>query len=110
MGHAAVVPLQGLVFPSVNGTPLRPENLRRVWLDLLRKAEVPRARLHDLRATFITRIIRQTGNPKLAAALAGHRSLQTALHHYAKVTQEDLKATLRSLQLLPHPGDPEDRG
>ena len=101
---------QGLVFPSVNGTPLRPENLRRVWLDLLRKAEVPRARLHDLRATFITRIIRQTGNPKLAAALAGHRSLQTALHHYAKVTQEDLKATLRSLQLLPHPGDPEDRG
>ncbi|MDM7325153.1 MAG: tyrosine-type recombinase/integrase [Thermus sp.] len=89
----------------MNGTPLRPENLRRVWLGLLKKAGVPRARLHNLRATFITRIIRQTGNPKLAAALAGHRSLQTAMQHYAKVTQEDLKATLRPLKLLPDPGD-----
>lgn len=94
---------QGLVFPSLNGTPIRPENLRRVWLDILKKAGVPRARLHDLRGTFITRIIRQTGNPKLAAALAGHKSLQTALQHYARVSQEDLKATLRSLKLLPKP-------
>ncbi|WP_135256456.1 tyrosine-type recombinase/integrase [Thermus caldilimi] len=102
---------QGLVFPSTTGTPLRPENLRRIWLDILQKAGVPRARLHDLRATFITRIIRQTGNPKLAAALAGHRSLTTALQHYAKVSQDDLKATLRSLKLLPS-GNPEkeDKG
>lgn len=102
---------EGLVFPSLNGTPIRPENFRRVWLEILKKAGVPRARLHDLRATFITRIIRQTGNPKLAAALAGHRSLTTALQHYAKVSQEDLKATLRSLRLLPS-GKPEgsDKG
>jgi integrase len=94
---------EGLVFLSTTGTPLRPENLRRVWLDILKKAGVPRARLHDLRGTFITRIIRQTKNPKLAAALAGHKSLQTALQHYARVSQEDLKATLRSLKLLPKP-------
>ncbi|WP_243027875.1 tyrosine-type recombinase/integrase [Thermus albus] len=100
---------EGLVFPSINGTPLRPENLRRTWTTLLQKAGIPKARLHDLRATFITRIIRQTGNPKLAAALAGHKSLQTALQHYAKVTQEDLKATLKSLRLLPDPWSP-DRG
>ncbi|WP_172959945.1 tyrosine-type recombinase/integrase [Thermus scotoductus] len=91
---------QGLVFPSTTGNPVHPSNLRRTWLRVLKKAGVPRARLHDLRGTFITRIVRETKNPKLAAALAGHKSLAVALQHYTRVSEEDLKQTLRHLDPL----------
>lgn len=98
----------GLVFPSLSGTPIRPENLKRAWKSILNKAGVKYARLHDLRGTFLTRVIRQTGNPKLAAALAGHKTLSTTLKHYTHISQEELKSTLRSLQVLPKDKDPED--
>ena len=91
---------QGLVFPSTTGNPVHPSNLRRTWLRVLKKAGVPRARLHDLRGTFITRVVRETKNPKLAAALAGHKSLAVALQHYTRVSEEDLKHTLRHLDPL----------
>jgi integrase len=91
---------QGLVFPSTTGNPVHPSNLRRTWLRVLKKAGVPRARLHDLRGTFITRVVRETKNPKLAAALAGHKSLAVALQHYTRVSEEDLKQTLRHLDPL----------
>ncbi len=92
---------EGLVFPSLEGTPIRPENFRRAWFAVLEKAGVPRARLHDLRGTFITRVVRETGNPKLAAALAGHKSLAVALQHYTRVSQEDMKAAIRHVRVLP---------
>lgn len=91
---------QGLVFPSTTGNPVHPSNLRRTWLRVLKKAGVPRARLHDLRGTFITRVVRETKNPKLAAALAGHKSLAVALQHYTRVSEEDLKQALRHLDPL----------
>ncbi len=95
---------EGLVFPSLAGTPIRPENLRRVWLGVLEKAGVPRARIHDLRGTFITRVVRETKNPKLAATLAGHKSLTVAMQHYTRVSEEDLKAAILQVRVLP-PGN-----
>ncbi|GAB5603914.1 hypothetical protein FJNA_24400 [Thermus sp. FJN-A] len=48
----------------------------------------------------LTRVVRETKNPKLAAALAGHKSLAVALQHYTCVSEEDLKQTLRHLDPL----------
>jgi integrase len=90
---------EGFVFPSLAGTPVRPENLYRVWTRLLAKAGVPRARIHDLRSTFITRVVRETKNPKLAAVLAGHKSLTVAMQHYTRVSEQDLKTALKGLSL-----------
>ena len=90
---------EGFVFPSLAGTPVRPENLYRVWTRLLAKAGVPRARIHDLRGTFITRVVRETKNPKLAAVLAGHKSLTVAMQHYTRVSEQDLKTALKGLSL-----------
>jgi len=92
----------GLVFPSERGTPMNPDNFRRAWVRILGKAGVEHARLHDLRATFITRVIRETRNPKLAAALAGHRSLNTALTYYARVSENDLRRAVRGASPLNH--------
>jgi integrase len=90
---------EGFVFPSLAGTSVRPENLYRVWTRLLAKAGVPRARIHDLRGTFITRVVRETKNPKLAAVLAGHKSLTVAMQHYTRVSEQDLKTVLKGLSL-----------
>ena len=92
----------GLVFPSERGTPINPDNFRRAWVRILKKAGVEPARLHDLRATFISRVIRETKNPKLAAALAGHRSLNTALAYYARISENDLRRAVRSAGPLNH--------
>ena len=100
---------EGFVFPSLAGTPIRPENLHRVWKQLLTKAGVPKARIHDLRGTFITRVVRETKNPKLAATLAGHKSLTVAMQHYTRVSEEDLKTALKGLSLLPNNRE-EDKG
>lgn len=87
----------GLVFPSERGTPINPDNFRRAWVRILKKAEVEGIRLHDLRSTFITRVIRETRNPKLAAVLAGHRNLNTALAYYTRVSEEDLRKAMREI-------------
>ncbi|AFV76349.1 site-specific recombinase XerD [Thermus oshimai JL-2] len=96
---------QGLVFPSIHGTPIQPSNLNRLWTRTLKRLGLPNARIHDLRSTFITRIIRQSKNPKLAATLAGHKSLSVALQHYTRVSQDDLKEALRTFTLTPTKGN-----
>lgn len=87
----------GLIFPSERGTPINPDNFRRAWVRILKRAGVESARLHDLRATFITRVIRETRNPKLAAVLAGHRNLNTALTYYTHISEEDLRRAVREI-------------
>ena len=56
-------------------------------------------RFHDLRHTFATRMLRQTGNLKLVSRLLGHASIETTAR-YAHVLQEDLAAALMSYSAL----------
>ena len=45
----------GLVFPSTAGTPLNKANVRqRVWMPLLKRAEIPYRDLYSLRWTFVS--------------------------------------------------------
>lgn len=53
----------GRVFTNTSGEELRYANVRRIWMDLLKKADVPRTTadgrprgLHELRRTFATRL------------------------------------------------------
>ncbi len=44
-------------------------------------------------------MVRETKNPKLAAVLAGHKSLTVAMQHYTRVSEQDLKTALKGLSL-----------
>lgn len=56
-------------------------------------AGVQNFRFHDLRHTFATRLLRQTGNLKLVSRLLGHSSIDTTMR-YAHVLDEDMRQAL----------------
>lgn len=109
------------MFPSAEGTPLDPRNFNRLYeswqvragpyevveSDRGRPRKVGIYRLHDLRVTSETEMIRATGNPKLAATFHGQRSVTTAVRFYNKVALADLEAAIQARR-LPQAHEPEE--
>jgi integrase len=76
----------GLVFPSGAGTPLYGGNLNRAFKALLKRAGLSSTiRLHDLRHTCATLLLRQSVNPKFVQELLGHRDVSLTLNVYSHV-------------------------
>jgi len=72
-----------LVFPTPDGTPMDPSNLRsRVFADTLARAELRKIRIHDLRHTFASLLINQGENLKYVQAQLGHSSITTTVDRY----------------------------
>ena len=57
-------------------------------------------RFHDLRHTFATRMLRQTGNLKLVSRLLGHTNVETTAR-YAHVLDADLADALAGFRVAP---------
>jgi integrase len=54
------------------------------------------ARIHDMRPTTGSRIVRKTGNLKAAQLLLGHSEIKTTANFYANVTIEDVRAVMET--------------
>lgn len=67
---------------------------RRRWSSALKEAGVEDFRFHDLRHTSATRIMRTTGNLKVAQKLLGHTDIATT-SRYAHVNKEDVRAAMK---------------
>jgi integrase len=75
--------------------PLTPTALRKPWAAALSAAGIDDLRLHDLRHTRGTRIVRATGSLAAAKEALKHRSLSTTLR-YAHVLDEDVRNALEA--------------
>lgn len=73
--------------------PLTPTALRGPFKDAKDKAGVESFRIHDLRHTRGTRIVRQTGSLAAAKEALKHKSISTTLR-YAHVLDEDTRRAL----------------
>lgn len=62
-------------------------------------AQIPDFRFHDLRHTFATRMLRQTGNLKLVSRLLGHKDIATTMR-YAHVLVDDMRDALEDFSPL----------
>jgi integrase len=72
-----------LVFPTPEGTPMDPANLRkRVFTDTLTRAKLHKIRIHDLRHTFASLLINQGENLEYVQAQLGHSSITTTVDRY----------------------------
>jgi integrase len=77
---------QGLVFASEVGTPINPTNLRRrSFAALLKRANLPRIRFHDLRHTCATLLLGRNVHPKYVQELLGHANIAITLDTYSHV-------------------------
>lgn len=88
-----------LVFPSRNGTYLRPGNLHKRWLlPACEKAELRRFSWHDFRRTHAT-LLSDMGEPlKTAQAQLGHASLSTTAEIYAQAVPASQRAAVERLE------------
>lgn len=92
---------QGWVFANALGRPIEAGNMmRRSFLPLLAKAELPKIRFHDLRHSTATLLLSMGTHPKIVQELLGHSQISMTLDTYSHVLpslQEDAMSRLNTL-------------
>jgi integrase len=79
----------GLVFCSSVGTPMGPDNfIKRQYKPLLRRAELPYIRFHDLRHTFASLMMPNVQNPQIVQEMLGHSRISTTLDIYSHLSED----------------------
>ncbi|MCM3130076.1 site-specific integrase [Paenibacillus sp. MER 78] len=73
----------GLVVQTRNGFPVSPYFVEARWLDLLRKSGLPKIRLHDLRHTHASLLLKAGIHPKAVSERLGHSSIMIMLDRYS---------------------------
>ena len=66
-------PMPAWVFPSLEGTALEERNVRHVFQRLLEKAELRQVRIHDLRHTYATLLLKAGAPITYVSQQLGHR-------------------------------------
>ena len=78
---------ENLVFTNEIGRPIGAASLLRTsFHSLLRRADLPRMRFHDLRHSAATLLLAQGTHPKIVAEMLGHSRIATTLDLYSHVT------------------------
>ncbi len=83
-----------LVFPSLAGTRLDPNHLRRALRPAMAKAGIVNCHFHDLRHTFATRLVQAGVDLYKVQRLLGHKSpmmTQRYAHHYPESLRDGVE-------------------
>lgn len=101
-----------LVFAASDGTPPRPDTITHAFKRIARQAGLDGVRLHDLRHTHATLMLRQGVHPKIVQERMGHASIAVTLDIYSHVTPGLQAAAAQRFDeglARPQP-EPDDRG
>ncbi|MBA2693071.1 MAG: site-specific integrase [Rubrobacter sp.] len=97
---------RGLVFTTETGAPVIPSNLRRrSFAPLLKRANLPSIRFHDLRHTCATLLLTKGVHPKFVQELLGHATIAITLDTYSHVLPGMGDATARAMEDALTPSD-----
>lgn len=89
-----------LVFPNAIGRPYPAESLVLDFRRVLKKADLPSVRFHDLRHTAATLLLGARVNPKVVSEMLGHSTVAITLDIYSHVLpdmQQDAAAVMERL-------------
>jgi integrase len=75
----------GYVFTSSIGTPIDLRNVTRAFKAVLKTAEMPMIRLHDLRHSCATLLLAQGVSPRVVMETLGHSQVPLTLNTYSHV-------------------------
>lgn len=84
---------------------MRPESITIIIKERAEDCKMGRVTAHDLRSTFVTRILRHTGDLAMAARLARHLKVETTSLYYDKRDLADMRETMTR---VPWPGKADD--
>jgi integrase len=90
----------GYVFTAEDGQYLHPERVSRYWRQAIRRAMVPKIRLHDLRHTHATLALQAGVHPKVVSERLGHATVAMTLDIYSHAIpamQEEAAALIAGL-------------
>jgi integrase len=76
----------GVLFCTERGAPSNRSSLHRCFKPLLKAANLPNIRFHDLRHTCATLLLGRGHHPKLVQELLGHASVAITLDRYSHVS------------------------
>lgn len=96
------------VFCTLTGTHLRPNHVVDEFKKLLKKAELPDIRFHDLRHSAATLLLSLGVHPKVVQELLGHTQISMTMDIYSHVLpglQQDAVGKLNTLLTRPKDGD-----
>jgi len=68
------------------------------WEGIVARAGIADCTPHDLRRTYISRLLRSGAKLPAVQRLAGHASINTTIKHYTAVNDEDLRAAVKNLR------------
>jgi integrase len=86
LGIGSLYSNQDLIFASTIGTPLEASNImNRSFKPLLKRADLPEIRFHDLRHTAATLLLSRGVHPKLVQELLGHATITQTMDTYSHV-------------------------
>ncbi|SFX53770.1 Site-specific recombinase XerD [Thermoactinomyces sp. DSM 45891] len=75
----------GLVVTTSIGKPVSPSDLWKYFKSILKKADLPNIRFHDLRHTHATLMLQQGEHPKIVAERLGHSDIRLTMDTYSHV-------------------------
>jgi integrase len=76
-----------LVFTDELGGPVHPDRFSKSFDRIVRDAELPRIRLHDLRHSYATLALKAGVHPKVVSERLGHSTIAITLDLYPHVAQ-----------------------
>jgi len=83
--------------------PISPDRLSTEFKRARKVADLKNFRLHDTRHTTATRMVRATGNLKLAQKALGHANLSTTTK-YSHAVEDDVREALEQVSAIKSPG------
>jgi integrase len=77
-----------LVFATVDGSPLDPESVAKVFDRRIARSGLPRIRFHDLRHSHVAHLIAAGESPLLIARRVGHASASFTMDRYGHLFEQ----------------------
>ena len=99
------------VFSHPDGTPLNPSTVTHTFAKIIKRAELPPIRLHDLRHIHATMLLKAGVHPKVVQERLGHSSITTTLDIYSHTVPGLQRAAAERIDtLLPKYNEKENVG
>jgi integrase len=88
LGQGKATP-EALVFSNFDGEPIRPNNLSRRWIEVMRAYKLPPVPFHALRHTHASSLIAAGVDVLKISRRLGHASASITLNVYGHLFQAD---------------------